>query len=104
MYYIYLVKPKVKNYEFVEPFIMSSHNNNNPKRALENRIKHAKTHNKLSGRLYMIEQNGGIQTFEILLLEKIECKTDELSFHKDFYNNAIKNYCHIDELIKKNNN
>ena len=55
--------------------------------------------NKINGRYKFIHSNGGLEKFNIILLESINCDKDELSMYKMHHQLTVDNTI---DVIKKN--
>lgn len=54
--------------------------------------------NKINGRYKFIYNNGGLDNFNIILLESIDCNKDEISMYKMYQQTTVNNTI---DVIKK---
>jgi hypothetical protein len=63
---------------------------------LKNKLK-----NKIqNGIIKHIQYNGGLENFNIIELETIDCDKEEITIHKSYYEFEIMNFYNIVELLK----
>jgi len=96
IYNIYLIIPKdLQTKDLHESFVYASCTKTCK---FVSDYKHSIKNNKITGRFLFVHNNGGLENFNIVLLESVDCNKDEISMYKMYQQNTVNNTI---DVIKK---
>jgi hypothetical protein len=96
IYNIYLIIPKdLQNKQLDQSFVYAS---STKTCKFINDYKHSIKRNKINGRYKFIHNNGGLDNFNIVLLESVDCNKDEIGMYKMYQQTTVNNTI---DVIKK---
>ena len=102
-YNIYLIIPKdLQNKQLDQSFVCSNSAKYKECKFI-NDYNSAIKLNKINGRYKFIHSNGGLEKFNIILLESINCDKDELSMYKMHHQLTVDNTIDVIKKIVVNN-
>jgi hypothetical protein len=98
LYNIYLIIPKdLKNKDLQKSFVYVCSNKYKECKFITEYNNYIKQ-NKINGKYKLIYNNGGLDNFNIVLLESVNCNKDEIGMYKMYQQTTVNNTI---DVIKK---
>jgi len=98
MYYIWAIIPKDLKLE--KAFVVAYKNEYCKFKA---EYDYAVKNNKILGRYLYVHNNDGLDAFNVIQLEKVDCNKDEIGMYKAFYQTTIDSFMDISKKCFKAN-